>query len=65
MRLPEVAVNLRSLPALNARSPAPVMMATQNSGSATNSSNTASSSKFAGGWSEFITSGRFSVTMYR
>src|SRR5262245_36008114 len=62
---PAPAWNLRSLPALKARSPAPVMIATQRSGSATNSSKTFSSSKFAGGWSAFITSGRFIVTTSR
>ena len=56
---------LRSLPALNARSPAPVTMATQSSGSAAKSSKTRSSSKLAGGWIAFITSGRLMVTTRR
>ena len=60
--MPCVAVHLRSLPAEKARSPAPVRMATQVSGSAANSSHTADSSSFAGGWSAFMTSGRLMVT---
>ena len=61
MSLP-AAWYLRSLPALNARSPAPVTTATQRSGSAAKSSKTRSSSKLAGGWMAFITSGRLMVT---
>ena len=65
LRSPPAAVYLRSLPALNARPPAPVMIATHRSGSAANSSNTLDSSALAGGWRAFITSGRSIVTMNR
>ena len=57
------ACTFRSLPAENARSPAPVMMPTHRSSRAANSSHTAASSSFASACSAFRTSGRFSVTM--
>src|SRR6516225_2251227 len=57
------ACTFRSLPAENARSPAPVMMPTHRSSRAANSSHTAASSSFASACSAFSTSGRFSVTM--
>ena len=44
VQLPPSAWYFRSLPALNARGPAPVMMPTQSSGSASNSFQTRSSS---------------------
>src|SRR5262249_54363680 len=59
---PPVAWYFRSFPAENARSPAPVMIPIQRSGSPANSSHTFASSRFAGGGSEFITSGRVIVT---
>ena len=57
------ACTFRSLPAENARSPAPVMMPTHRSSRAANSSHTVASSSFASACSAFSTSGRFSVTM--
>ena len=59
---PCCTVHLRSLPAEKAFSPAPVRIATQQSGSAPKSFHTRSSSSCAGGWSAFITAGRFMVT---
>ncbi len=64
-RSPPPAWYFKSLPALNARSPAPVMMATHRSGSFWNSSKTSDSSAFAGGWRAFMTSGRLIVTTNR
>ena len=56
------AVALRSLPAENARSPAPVRIATQTPGSSRKSSQISASSLCASRCNAFITSGRFSVT---
>ena len=53
----------RSLPAENARSPAPVTIATHWPSSAAKSLKISSSSKWASECSAFITSGRFRVTM--
>ncbi len=62
---PPLAWYFRSLPALKALSPAPVMIPTHSSGSFWNSSKASESSRFAGGWSEFITSGRLIVITNR
>ncbi len=59
------AWTLRSLPAENARSPAPVMIPTQRSGLAANSFHTWSNSQCASLCKAFITSGRLIVTMRR
>ncbi len=59
-RSPEAAA-LRSLPAEKARSPAPVMMATQASSSAAKASKARPSSALAGGCSAFMRSGRSMV----
>ncbi len=59
--IPCIAVHLRSLPAEKAFSPAPVTTATRMSPSSAKSFQQASSSSCAGGWSAFITSGRFKV----
>ena len=56
------AVALRSLPAENARSPAPVRIATQTCGSSRKSSQISASSRCASRCSAFMTSGRLSVT---
>jgi hypothetical protein len=56
------AVALRSLPAQNARSPAPVMIASQASGSRSKSSKISISSACEWASSAFIRSGRLSVT---
>ena len=60
-RLRAAAVYLRSLPAEKARSPAPVMIATQASSSSRKTFQASISSAVAGGWREFITSGRLIV----
>ena len=56
------AMCLRSAPAQNARSPAPVSTATHISSSVWKSFQMRESSSLAGGWSAFITSGRSIVT---
>ena len=55
----------RSFPAEKARSPAPVRIATQRSGSAAKSSQISVNSSVAGRWRAFITSGRFIVMTAR
>ena len=56
------AVYRRSLPALNARSPVPVRIATHTSGSSRNSQNALYISMLAGGCRAFRRSGRLIVT---